>query len=174
MADGFCRLVYRKIEGFTLIEVLLVTVILLIIAGVSAPNFSPVIQKLELKQTAGTLADMIRYSQSRSIVTNKMVRLEFSSSRDSYWLSDEEVSVENDADSKSEGQKSFVRFASRYGKTLHISNRVSVKTDSDAIDFWPDGRIEKKDVEFCNSRQCLLVTTKGFWGKVNVVESASP
>lgn len=169
---------FRMTRAFTLIEILLVVVILLIIVGVSAPNFSPVIKSLELKQAANDLAYLMRYAQSRSIVQNKILRLYFSDERDSYWLMQGKPEENIDAPPSKEvsegvSPKLFERFAGRYGKSFHVSNRVVMKGKADHIDFLPDGRISKEEVELCSEAHCFIVTTKGYRGKVNVVELAS-
>ena len=156
-----CR---RIVRGFTFIEIILVVLVLGILAGLSIPNFSHTYQRLQLRKTAEDLAYLMRYAQSRAITTNFLLRLEFDSQYTSYWLSEKEI--------EDSPLASYQRLSSQFGRVFHIPSKVSVQSDHQTIDFYPDGNIAKQSITVCSFKQCMVVSTKEQRGSVYVYEAS--
>jgi prepilin-type N-terminal cleavage/methylation domain-containing protein len=68
-------------NGFTLVEVLLVLVIILIAAGVAMPRFKGTFASAQMTDTVRTATRMARYARSLSILKQSVCTLEFEDSR---------------------------------------------------------------------------------------------
>lgn len=151
-------------RGFTLLEVLLVTLILLVITGVTVPNFSPVWKNLLLKQAVQDLAYHIRYAQSRSVTHNLRHRIQIESDGFEYWLAREEPVEEPGSET------AWVRVEGRYGRTQRFAEEFDVETRFDRIEFSPDGAISPFELQACARGACYSLSTLGQRGRVHVYE----
>lgn len=151
-------------SGFTLVELLLVVVLLAVIAGLSIPRFSQTYKKMQLKQSAENLAYVMRYAQSRSITGNQFVRLLFSSERDRYWIEEQEENENFELEYK--------RINGRMGQSYAVPDNFNIDFNGDAIEFNPDGSIEKKFLYICvnENDQCYTVSTAEQRGMVHVFD----
>lgn len=154
----------KEPSGFTLLEVLLVTLILVVITGVTVPNFSPVWKNLLLKQAVQDLAYHIRYAQSRSVTHNLRHRIQIESDGFEYWLAREESADEEGKETE------WVRLEGRYGRTQRFAEEFDVETRFDWIEFLPDGAISPFELQACSRGACYSVSTLGQRGRVHVYE----
>ncbi len=138
-------------SAFTLVELLSVVIILSVIVGLAVPNYSRTYQAMRLKSVADRLAYIMRSAQSRSMLKNKNLRLEFHSDFLEYWLTEE---------NNSEGENRFSKFPGQLGKIIKIPSPYHMETDQLPINFYPDGTIEGRYVYVCNQKRCLTISTK--------------
>lgn len=76
----------RSQRGFTLIEVLLVVVIVLALAGIGFPRMQGSYYKARLSGAGREVIGMLRTAQSSAVLMETPVRVVFSPDEDSYWL----------------------------------------------------------------------------------------
>lgn len=72
---------FRRIRGFTLIEVLLVVVIILIAAGVSVPLFRGTMQTTQMRDAVRSAVRIARYARSLAILRQETCQLRFGESQ---------------------------------------------------------------------------------------------
>jgi len=63
------------LKGFTLVELLLVTIIISVLLSVSVPHFAGSFSHMRLETAAGDIAQAIRFAQSRTIAEERPYRL---------------------------------------------------------------------------------------------------
>ncbi|GMT42951.1 MAG: hypothetical protein IEMM0002_1362 [bacterium] len=66
------RLKYRA-RGFTLLEVLIVTILIALIAGVTVPRFFGSIDKAEIRKNAGEIAAFMKSARRKAVAEKKVV-----------------------------------------------------------------------------------------------------
>jgi type II secretion system protein H len=76
----------RRVAGFTLIELILVMVLLVISAGLVAPHLSAFFRSRVLEQESRRLLDLTHYGQSRAVAEGVPVGLWIDASIDHYGL----------------------------------------------------------------------------------------
>jgi len=156
---------WHNVLGFTIIEVMLVMVILVIITGLAAPNFSNTYAGIQLKVTTDDIAYLMRYAQSRAVARGNEIRIEFDSSLRVYWITEEEQSDTYASD------KMFNRITGRLGKKNKIPEMLNLEIEKPSIHFFPDGTIEKVLFNVCLKEQCRIISTKEQRGAVRVYEA---
>lgn len=67
----------KKIQGFTLIELMVTIAVLAIIAMMAAPTFGDIVAKQRLNTTAKDLADLFGQARAQSAVLRKNVKVHF-------------------------------------------------------------------------------------------------
>lgn len=148
----------KQTKAFTLIELMLVIIVFVVIAGIAVPNFRQVYSSMQLKKSANDVAYLMRYAQSRAILKNLKIRLTFDEELKKYWL------VQNSS------SEEYERFKSRTGRAQEIPSQITVDTDELFITFYPDGSIEKKRLYFCRNEKCYTISTQEQRGYINVFE----
>lgn len=153
----------NKTCGFTLIEVLLVTIILVVIVGLAVPSFSSTYHKFQLKKSVNHLTYLMRYAQSRAVTKQMIVRLTFSEDFKEYWL-----------EQANEETEEFESVGGRFGKHHPVSDDVIVEFDQEFagedIEFFSDGQIDKMRLFLCYEEICMTVSTKEQRGYVRIYE----
>ena len=143
-------------KGFTFLEVLIVIIVLGVIASFSIPRFHETFNNLQLKMAAYDLAQFFRYAQGEAIRdghTHKIV-LE----GQAYWLM-----KEND-------DEEFERISSRWGKTNLINNSIEVISEKNEIYFYPEGRIDRVEINLKRGEKTYILTTQERQGYVEIQE----
>ena len=121
---------FFKKQTFTLIEIILVTLLIAIIIGVSTPVFRNFFYGFQQTNFPVDLAKLIRYAQERAIVERIRYKLKVDFTNDKYWLE-----AGNEPVSGRFGNK----FVIPQGITIEFEN-----TDSSFMSFYPDGRTDQK------------------------------
>lgn len=156
--------ILRCRKGFTLIEVLLVTALLMIVIGLAAPNFSSTYNRLQLQRSAQDLKYLMQYAQSRAVIRQSLMHLEFDDEHKAYWLTQKAKGPEK------EEEGSFERLSGRLGRKYTITDGINIQTQGRTISFYPDGQIDKRRLRLCNDRRCFIISTKEQRGKVLIFE----
>ena len=158
---GFLPKKNRSQGAFTLIEILLVVLVLAVIVGISIPNFQNTYQKFSLKKNVDDVLYTMRYAQSRAVMKNLIVRLEFNEDFSQYWLTQEEPSEE------STDKITFEDVDGSMGRIFNFDHEVKVESSGNAIQFYPDGNIDKLELKMCSEGGCFKVITNQQRGYVN-------
>ena len=174
MGGFYIKRTVRK--GFTLIEILLVVVLLGIIAGAAFPSLGKSYTMMRLQVEANDLSYAMRYAQGKAIAEKRKHRLEFNSDFSKYFIledSGNDVEFEGDEDS-SYVDGEYRRFSGRRGRTFKIAEDITVDAAKQSVEFYPDGSIEKIQVNLCYGKKCLVVSTQEHRGRVQVLKLSSP
>ncbi len=158
----------RLKEGFTLIEILIVVVLLAVIAAVSLPHFSVSLARLQLRNTAYKLAYLMRYAQSAAITRGIEMRLSFDSQFQTYGI---EQSFPDDSWEENGGQ--FQALEGPWGRRDEVPDDMQLTAGKESVVFYPDGQIEKFQANICRETDCFLITTEGVRGLVEVLPFSS-
>ena len=119
-------------RGFTLVEVVLVTLVLALLLTAAVPRFAQTAQRLQTEQTAFALAQLLRYAHERAVVQGRPM----------VWVWDEPSRRARVASVDETGQRQWL--------TEHVSRSRPVRDDIevtlaregaevDAVTFFPDG-----------------------------------
>jgi len=73
-------------DGFTLIELVLVVVILMVVVGISTPLFRNTYRELPLRESAHNISRLMAYARERSVAEGKKHRIQFDTVNRSYRL----------------------------------------------------------------------------------------
>lgn len=141
--------------GFTLIEILLVTIILLVIAGMAIPNFSQSYKGMLLDSTLDTLRSTMLYAQSRAITHNRRTTLVFHPDNGQYWL-------EEDVAGEEGGRR---RIDGNLGRVKKISGELQASVP-EKLTFYPDGQADSEVLEFCHGSRCKGLSTADQRGRI--------
>jgi len=158
------RLVEKTLgsRGFTLIEIILVVVIFSVVIVLAVPNLGSTYSSMLMKKQAEDIVYLMRYAQSRAIIKSVFVRLIFDADYTKYRLlqsrsEDEDVDIDDIV---------FVPFSGRFSRSHKIPNDINVESDSQEINFYPDGKIDKSNIGICREEKCYTVSTEKQRGHV--------
>lgn len=146
-------------KGFSLIEILLVVILLSIVAVLIIPNFSQSYKSLLLSKTTESLADLMRYAQSRSVMNNHPVNLRFEEDFSGYQV------LQFDGESNS-----FQKISNRLGQFFEVPLDIKVSSETLVIGFYPDGTIDPVEVQVCSDKKCYSISSKIQRGFIKVIE----
>lgn len=136
-------------RAITFLELLLVTVVIGILIGISIPNFRKTFNSLQLNSFARDLQSFMNYLYQRSIVEEQIVTLSIDNEKKEYWA-------------KSETD-------TRRLKTYRIPDEIKIETEEPVIIFYPDGTIDKATLKIIDSdSQSVTLTTEGVFGGVKL------
>jgi type II secretory pathway pseudopilin PulG len=155
--------------GFTLLEIVLVTLVIMVVAGMVAPNFTLAWRRMLLKRSVHDAAYLIRYAQSRAITRNVPHRIEFSRDGHEYWITQADPGAGNIIAKGDEA--AWSRIEGRYGRVHRIHEGFQVETDPARADVWPDGSLGLFELSACEREVCYFISTKGQRGRVHVYAS---
>ncbi len=154
----------RRCKAFSLIELLLVIVLLSVIAGLTIPDFGRTYQKVALKQAVGDIVYLMRYAQSRAILSGHAQQIHFDTAQSRYWLTQSAAPEDGMSPARPEP------VAGRMGKTFRLPDKVRLESPVSAIGFGPDGTIDKTRFLVCLKEECLTVSTQEQNGYVDIIE----
>lgn len=156
-------------KAFTLIELLLVTIIAGIILGLTIPQVGKSFAYLRLKNVALDIAAVARYAQATAIVEEKPYRLNLDMKIGKHWLTHQ---VAFGAPGE------FKRLKTSFGRDSFLPREVKIDSvlledeymsEQDFITFYPDGRLDQCKITLSNEEgERLQVIVTGKIGLVKV------
>ena len=136
-------------DGFTLIEVLAVLLVVTILIGLALPRFSTTTQDLQLTSSARNLAKLLTYAQERAIVERISYQAVFDSAGKTYWLTRVE----------SKGTETTgLRIEGRYGRPVTLPSGISFRFPEQPIQFYPDGNSDPFTIELSAQGRRFILT----------------
>jgi len=129
--------------GFTLIELALVSLILLVMLNVSLPLFRNTLRAIRVEHAAREVSQLIWYLRERSVVEGRRHRLVFDFEGGSYRTEVEEGGVENAI--------FFRPLREDIGGRHRLDRTIALDGEDGEIDFYPDGRIDDAIIRLSES-----------------------
>jgi len=77
ITDWMIMKIYKRENGFTIMELLLVTIVIAILAALAVPNFDHAVKKVRFKSASNTLMSSLRMARSNAISTKVQHGVEF-------------------------------------------------------------------------------------------------
>ncbi len=165
-----------KNSAFTLIELTLVTVIILVLAGLSIPLFKNTFSSLSAKDAAFNISKLANYAQEKAVIDRNNYSIIFDFNRRQYQL----------FEWKKSGEKpSYAAAGGRFGRAfslpqgLYFYDPKSDLTRKDGEEykkqalFYPDGRSDELSIDIIDTQgNGYSVTLKGFGSPVQIKEVA--
>lgn len=148
-----------KNRGFTFIELVLVSIIILVLVGLSTPLFRRSFSGVQLKQTCQNLTQLMRYLQAKAIAERNILRLNFDFAQGTFWPTVE--------DEESVGK--FKRIKGRWGATVKAAEGVAIEALEEIsvsegvpyISFYPDGSSDKTKIKISDNKgKSFIITTQ--------------
>lgn len=137
----------RISDAVTFIELLLVTIIISILVGVSIPRFRRTFNALQINSFSQELQAFMNYLQQRAIVEGKIICFNVDNDKNEYW-----------AQFKDEKNRL---------KTYRAPGEIEIEQKQ--IMFYPDGSIDKATIKLINQNgQYISLTTEGIFGGVKL------
>ena len=146
--------------GYTLIELVLLALIILIIVGVSTPQFRNTFSSLELKELSFNISRLASFAQEKAILEHLLYKLNLNTENSNYYLT--RLDPEQD--------KKFLRLKEKYGRTFALPRGFVLKTDKKEIIFYPDGHSDKAVLVLQGKSKVLKMEFIGSLGNVKITE----
>jgi len=146
-----------------MIELLIVVLLLAVIAGIAIPNFGQTYKNTIFRKTAEDLLYTMRYAQSRAITKQRVHQLQFDAARTQYWIMQRTESSDDD-------NPSFEHVNSRRGRTMTVPSGIQLDCDHQAINFYPDGTIEKTRIFLTAGERVMTVSSMELKGQINLLD----
>lgn len=148
--------------GLTLIELTLVTLLLLVIVGISIPTFKKTFQNLSAKDAAFNISKLINYAQEMAVLEKKNFKIIFDFEKGTYQLFGIDDSAKPPV---------YKKAPSRFGKLYNLPQGLTIKGEKKEVVFYPDGHCDsiKIYIMFKNKGYSLIVQRFGNAVKVKEV-----
>jgi prepilin-type N-terminal cleavage/methylation domain-containing protein len=150
-------------QGFTLIELIFVTLIILVILGVSTPLFREAYDDMKLRDASGNVAKLMKYAREMAIMDRSKYRVCARSSSERYQLEIQRAGQN--------GGGGWETVESKLGRiTLNVGD-VNIKVSANEVVFYPDGSSDELVLQLSNrSGSVYTLTTAGTTGDVKIAK----
>jgi prepilin-type N-terminal cleavage/methylation domain-containing protein len=154
---------FRK--GFTLIELALVAVLMLVIVGLSAPSFKRTLSGFAAHNTALGISKLISYAQERAIIERRYYKVRFDPAIGQYRIS---------ASDESDDKLIYRDVPGKLGKVFSLPQGLSIRCPADEITLYPDGTCDEFSFTVADRYGSgYLVRIKGFGTSFDMQEVGS-
>ncbi len=145
-------------SGFTLIELILLTIIIAVLVAASTPQFRRTFSALKLREASYNLAKLINFAQEKAIVEGIPYKLVLDPQDGRYYfLRFDDIK-----------KKGYVRLKDRLGKVFTVPQGARLKTNKREIIFYPDGRSQKATITISRRKRHIKILLKGKLGYVDI------
>lgn len=149
-------------KAFTLIELVLITLIILILIGLSTPLFRRSFSDLTLKDSSYTISKLINYGQEKAIIERKNFKMHFNFQDRNYGLLELDNSTE---------PPTYKRIGGRFGRTFTLPQGILFKGSKNEVIFYPDGHSDEGNIDIFNTKgEGYRIMIKGFGSRVEIKE----
>ncbi|OGW92771.1 MAG: hypothetical protein A3K16_06000 [Omnitrophica bacterium RIFCSPLOWO2_01_FULL_45_24] len=145
--------------GFTLIELTLVTLLVLILIGLSTPIFKKTFSDLSARDTSFGISKLINYAQEMAVLERKNYKIAFDFKNGKYQL------LEAVSPAKPPVYK---KAAGRFGKLFGLPQGLSLSGDRNGVIFYPDGHCDEIRVNVSTKSGGYSVILKRFGNMVEI------
>jgi len=152
----------RQAQGFTLIELTLVVLLVLVIAGLSTPLFKKTLSDLSARNTSFSICKLINYAQEMAVLERVNYRIAFDFKKGGYQLLEVAAPVKN--------KPVYKKVTGRFGKLFALPQGLSLSGTKPCVIFYPDGHCDDVNVNVMTKLGGYSVTVKGFGNNVQVKE----
>jgi prepilin-type N-terminal cleavage/methylation domain-containing protein len=136
-------------NGFTVIEILLVTILIAILAGISIPRVQKFNASWKLKNSTREFQSFLQYLIQCAIAERTIVTLSLDDKTNTF-----------SARFKNDPEKI---------RTFHVPVDITVTIEQPTISFYPDGNNDHIKLTFrSQNEQSITLTTKGVFGGIKV------
>jgi prepilin-type N-terminal cleavage/methylation domain-containing protein len=142
MTSPIGRMKKRVESGFTLIELILVTVLLLVFVGLTVPQFRQGFRRFADERSASEMEDLSRYARVMAVQRGVPYQMSFSEKDGSYRLRRAE-------------KGGFVPVAGRIGLWRNLPDEARVQGSSRDVTYFPNGTAEGGPLEFWRASEPL-------------------
>ena len=151
--------------GFTLIELALVALIILMLVGLSVPLFRGTFQDLTLNDSARSVSQLIKYAQEKAILDRVNYKMTFNLKKGQYQIF--KLNPSGDA-------PLYEKVSGRFGRLYTLPRNLSFRARSDEpvkeSIFYPDGRCDEWAVDIIDVKGMgYTIAIKGF-GRSNEIK----
>lgn len=147
--------------GFTLIELILVTFLLLTIIGLSIPLFKRTFSDLSAKDASFNISKLINYAQEMAVLERNNFKITFDFQKGKYQLSELDLSQKPPL---------YIKVRSRFGKLFGVPQGIRLTGGRKEAVFYPDGHCDEIIVNVLAKDEGYSVIVKGFGNVVDVKE----
>ena len=141
--------------AFTLIELMLVTIIILALVSLSIPLFKRTFSDLSAKDTAFNISKLLAYAQERSVIDRKNYRATFDFNRRQYQLLESSPSADGIA-YKTSRSRFGKAFTLPQGLFFHdpatdVTQKASEEYKKQVI-IYPDGHCDELSIDLIDKQ----------------------
>jgi len=151
----------RRRLGFTLIELTLVTLLVLIIAGLSTPLFKKTLSDLSARNASFSICKLINYAQEMAVLERVNYKIAFDFKKGRYQLLELSSSAKPPA---------YVKVTGRFGKLFGLPQGLSLSGNRNGVIFYSDGHCDEINLNVLTKLVGYSVMVKGFGNMVQVKE----
>lgn len=150
----------RARAGFTLIELVLVTAIVLILIGLSTPLFKRTFSDLVIKDLAFNVSKLIDYAREKAILQRKNFKISFDFPSGRYRLLEIDDTIEPPV---------YKRVAGKFGRGFALPKGMLFKGPRNEIIFYPDGHCDETDIDILDGKGSgYTVLIKGLGSRIEI------
>jgi Tfp pilus assembly protein FimT len=135
--------------GFTLIELILTALIIMVIAGLSVPVFKASFADLRVNLQAKDMAGLMKLAKERAIMTRIPHLIKIDKNKNTYKMFI--LDIKKDKTEPVEG---------RWGRAFHVWGNIKIENATDVIKFFPDGA--------CSEARILFKDASGLKSRIDV------
>lgn len=151
----------RRRLGFTLIELTLVTLLVLILAGLSTPLFKKTLSDLSARNTSFSICKLINYAQEMAVLERKNYKITFDFKKGRYQLFELSYLAKPPV---------YVKVTGRFGRLFGLGQGLRLSGDKNSVVFYSDGHCDEIKVNVLTKLGGYSVMVKGFGNMVEIKE----
>ncbi|MDB4349329.1 GspH/FimT family pseudopilin [Omnitrophica bacterium] len=144
--------------GFTLIELILLTVIIATLVAISTPLFRNTYSSLKLRDASFNLAKLINFAQEKAIIEGVPYKLILDTKDARYYFTKLDEA----------GSGEYKRLEDRLGRVFPLPQGAKLKASKKEIVFYPDGHSEKATITLSGKGKRIKMSIRGKLGYVEI------
>ena len=151
----------RRRDGFTLVELTFVALLLLIITGISIPLFKKSFSDLSAKDVSFNISKLINYAQEMAVLERTNFKITFDFPGGKYQLLKIDALSQPPVYKKAQG---------RFGRLFGLPQGLDISADKNEIVFYPDGHCDELKLNVLARNSGYSVAVERFGNMVRIKE----